>query len=202
MNYLRKIGLSRIFLWALLGSPFCFIVAAYVYGDMFYGEVLHSTGEISARLMMLAMAATPLLMMFGGRSLPRWLMKNRRYFGVASFAYAALHTVVYLEKTQSLSDILAEAMLPEYWTGWVALIIFFVLAASSNNRSVRWLKSAWKKLHRFVYLAAILMFVHWVLVAFNRGPAMAHLALLGALECYRVWKLRRNSNPATNDKSV
>jgi sulfoxide reductase heme-binding subunit YedZ len=121
---------------------------------------------------------------------------------VASFAYAALHTVVYLEKTHSLRDILAEAMLPEYWTGWVALIIFFVLAISSNNISVRRLKSAWKKLHRFVYLAAILMFVHWVLVAFNRGPAIAHIALLGTLEGYRVWKLRRNSILATNDKSA
>ena len=200
MHYLRKIGRSRNFLWALLGSPFGFIVATYVYGEMFYGEVLHSTGEISARLMMIAMAATPLLLMFGGRSFPRWLVKNRRYFGVASFAYAALHTVVYLQKNHSMPDIIAEAMLPEYWTGWVALIIFFVLAVSSNNRSVRWLKSAWKRLHRFVYLAAILMFVHWVLVAFDRGPAIAHLALLGALEGYRVWKLRRNSNLATNDK--
>ena len=98
MHYLREIGLSRYFLWGLLGSPFVFIVAAYAYGEMFYGEVLHSTGEISARLMMTAMAATPLLLMFGGRALPRWLMKNRRYFGVASFAYATLHTVVYLEK--------------------------------------------------------------------------------------------------------
>ena len=196
MHYLREIGLSRNFLWGLLGSPFVFIVAAYAYGEMFYGEVLHSTGEISARLMIIAMAATPLLLMFGGRALPRWLMKNRRYFGVASFAYAALHTVVYLEKSHSLPDIFAEAMLPEYWTGWVALAIFFVLAASSNNRSVRLLKSAWKRLHRFVYFAAILMFVHWVLVAFNRGPAIAHLALLGVLEGYRVWKSRRNSSLA------
>ena len=200
MHYLRNIGRSRNFLWALLGSPFAFIAAAYVYEEMFYGEILHSTGEISARLMMIAMAATPLLLMFSRRAFPRWLMKNRRYFGVASFAYAALHTVVYLEKIHSLPDILAEAMLPEYWTGWVALIIFFVLAVSSNNISVRRLKSVWKKLHRFVYLAAILMFVHWVLVAFNRGPAIAHIALLGTLEGYRVWKLRRNSILATNDK--
>jgi sulfoxide reductase heme-binding subunit YedZ len=200
MHYLRKIGLSRYLLWGLLGSPFVFIVTAYVYGEMFYGEVLHSTGEISARLMMIAMAATPLLLMFGGRAFPRWLMKNRRYFGVASFAYAALHTIVYLVKTHSVPDILSDATLPEYWTGWVALAIFFVLAASSNNRSVRWLKSAWKRLHRFVYFAAILMFIHWVLVAFNRGPAIAHLALLAALEGYRVWKSRRNSNLAKMEK--
>jgi sulfoxide reductase heme-binding subunit YedZ len=196
MHYFQKVGQSRYFLWILLGSPFGYIVAAYSYGEMYYGEVLHSSGEISARLMMFAMAATPLLLMFTGRAFPCWLTKNRRYFGVASFAYAALHTVVYLDKIGLLPDILADARLPEYWTGWVALLIFLILAASSNDRSVRWLKRRWKSLHRFVYPAAILMFVHWVLVAFNRGPAIAHLALLGGLEGYRIWKLWQISKHA------
>jgi sulfoxide reductase heme-binding subunit YedZ len=194
MHYFQKIAQSRYFLWTLLGAPFAYIVVAYSYGELYYGEVLHSTGEISARLMMFAMAATPLLLMFTGRAFPRWLMKNRRYFGVACFAYAALHTVVYMERIRVLPDILADAALPEYWTGWLAFLIFLLLAASSNDRSVRWLKRRWKSLHRFVYAAAILMFMHWVLVAFNRGPAIAHLALLGALEGYRIWKLQQISN--------
>lgn len=202
MHYFEKIGQSRYFLWTLLGLPFVFIVAAYSAGDMFYGEVLHSTGEISARLMIIAMAATPLLLMFSGRAFPRWLMKNRRYFGVASFAYAALHTIVYLQRLQLLPDILADAAIPEYWSGWVALLIFLVLAATSNDRSRRSLKRAWKKLHRFIYLGAALMFVHWVLIAFNRGPAIAHLAFLAALEAYRLWKLRRNSSIANRVNSL
>ena len=118
-------------------------------------------------------------------------MKNRRYFGVASCAYAALHTLVYLNKLRSWPELVDAAKSTEMWTGWIALFILLLLAATSNNRSVRWLKGSWKKLHRWVYAAAVLLFVHWVLVAFNRGPAIAHLALLAALEGYRIWKVVR-----------
>ena len=169
------------------------MVAEYNLGQLFYGEVIHASGEMSVRLLIVALLATPLLLMFPGKSFPRWLMTNRRYFGVASFSYAALHTLVYLEKVDSWPDVVADAKLPDFWTGWVALLILLVFATISNDRSVRWLKRGWKKLHRFVYLAVVLLFVHWVLVAFNRGPATAHLALLGAFEGYRIWKLRRIS---------
>ena len=193
MRVLQQIVRSRYFLMVILGLPFVFTVVAYNTGRLYYGEVLHSTGEISARLMMVAMAATPLLLILPGRAFPRWLVKNRRYVGVASFMYAALHTAIYVERTALPSDILAEAALPEYWTGWVALIILMVLALTSNDAAVLWLKRSWKKLHRLVYLAAVLIFAHWVLVAFNRAPAIAHLGLLGALECFRIWKSKRVS---------
>lgn len=176
----------------MLGLPFVFTVLGFTQGQLFYGEVLHLSGEMAARLLIVALLATPLMLMFPGRSFPRWMMRNRRYFGVASFAYAALHTLVYLNKLRSWSAVVDAAKLAEIWTGWIALLIFLLLAATSNNYSVRWLKSGWKKLHRWVYVAAALLFVHWLLIAFNPGPAVAHLALLGALEAYRIWKLGRS----------
>jgi sulfoxide reductase heme-binding subunit YedZ len=45
---------------------------------------------------------------------------------------------------------------------------------------------AWKRLHRLVYLAAALTFAHWLLVAFDIVPGLVHLAVLGALEGYRI----------------
>ena len=37
-----------------------------------------------------------------------WLKKNRRYFGVAAFGYAALHTVFYLIDAATLNKVLGE----------------------------------------------------------------------------------------------
>lgn len=182
---------SRYFLWLILSIPLVAISVRYKIGGLYYGEVVHLTGELSIRLMMLTMAATPLMLMFPGRGLPRWLQKNRRYLGVASFAYAALHTVVYLNKTALLPEILKDSLLPEYLTGWVAMLVLVLLAATSNDQAARWLKRTWKKIHRLVYAAAVLSFAHWILVAFNPLPAVLHLSILAGLEAYRIWKLQR-----------
>lgn len=182
---------SRYLLWLLLSIPLVVMSLRYRTGGLFYGEVIHASGELSVRLMIVAMAATPLMLLFPGRGFPRWLLRNRRYFGVASFAYAALHTLVYLERTALPADILADGVLPEYLSGWIALFVFFLLAITSNDRSVIWLKRLWKALHRWVYAAAVLSFVHWLMVAFNPLSAFLHLALLAGLEASRVWKLRR-----------
>lgn len=182
---------SRYLLWFVLAMPFVVIVWRYSSGSLYYGEVIHSTGELSVRLLIVAMAATPLMLAMPARPLPRWLIRNRRYLGIASFAYAALHTIVYLDKTAMLPDILDDALAPEYLSGWVGLLLFAVLAATSNDASVRWLRRTWKTVHRFVYVAAALSLIHWLLVAFNPLPAALHAAILAGLEAYRLWKLRR-----------
>ena len=182
---------SKLLLWLLLAAPFVYVVFAYATERLFYGEVVHLTGELSARLLIAAMAATPLTLMLPGQPVSRWLMRHRRSFGVASFAYAALHTLVYVERTGMLADVIDEAVDPGYLTAWIALAVFLVLAVTSNDASVRWLKEGWKRLHRLVYAAAVLAFAHWVLVAFNPGAAYLHLGILAGLEGYRVWKQRR-----------
>ena len=191
MSAVRAALQSRYTLWLLLAAPWLWTTGRYATGGLYYGEVIHLTGEFSIRLMMLAMAATPLALALPGQRLSRWFVKNRRYFGVASFAYAALHTVIYLDRTALVADVLADALLAEYWTGWVAMLLFAVLAATSNDASVRWLKRAWKQLHRAVYLAAVASFIHWVLVAFNPTAAYIHIGILAGLEAFRVWKLNR-----------
>ena len=113
-------------------------------------------------------------------------MQNRRYLGVATFAYAVPHLVAYLWKLASVAKVLEEGADPGMWTGWIALIIFLALAITSNNFSTLKLGRRWKNLHRFVYLAAILTFAHWVLVAFDPVSGLAHAGVLIALETYRV----------------
>jgi sulfoxide reductase heme-binding subunit YedZ len=191
---LRRVVDSHYVLWLLLTLPGAVTLIRYIEGATFYGEVLHLTGELSTRLLIVTMAVTPLRLMFPGRGWVGWLTKRRRYFGVAAFGYAALHTAVYLARIRLPADILAEAAEPGILTGWLAFAIFIPMAVTSNEASVRWLRRWWKHVHRWVYAAALLTFAHWLLVAFNIVPGLIHLLLLVALEAYRMyaqWRSRR-----------
>ena len=191
-SMLRRLIDSPWFLWLLLALPAVVTIVRYSTGATFYGEVVHSTGQLSAQLLILTMAVTPLRLMFGRQGWIRWLIQRRRYFGVASFGYAALHTVVYLIRTGAFGDILVEAVEPGLLTGWIALAIFVPLAVTSNDASVRRLRRLWKRLHRWIYAAAVLTFAHWVLTAFDPVPGLIHLGVLAALEAIRIWKTARS----------
>ena len=133
------------------------------------------------------MILTPMRMLFPGVAFWRWMMKRRRYFGVAAFAYAALHTVLYIIDMGSLQAILGDALALGIWTGWVAFFVFVPLAVTSNDWSVRKMGPAWKTLQRWVYLAAVGTLLHWIFVHNNLGPALVHFVPLAALEVYRLW---------------
>ena len=188
---LRRLIDSRYLLWLLLALPGAVYIVRYATGVSFYGEVVLGTGDISAKLLVATMAVTPLTLMFPGRPWVRWLLRRRRYLGVAAFGYAALHTVVYLLRKGTFGLILAEGAEPGLLTGWIALAIFVPLAITSNDASVRRLRRLWKRLHRWVYVAAMLTFVHWVIEAYDPVPGLIHLAVLAALEGFRLWKTAR-----------
>lgn len=83
--------------WALLSLPALPMIFGLGSGDpKAVSALLHPTGEFAARFMIVSMMITPLMMLFKGASWPRWLMKRRRYLGVAAFGYALAHTVLYL----------------------------------------------------------------------------------------------------------
>ena len=177
---------TRYTLWLVLAAPWAVMTVRYVTGGLYYGEFIHATGEFSARLLIVTLAVTPLRLMFPKPGWTMWLLQNRRYLGVATFAYAVPHLVAYLWKLADVSKILEEGAEPGMWTGWIALIILLAPAITSNIYSTRKLGRRWKILHRFVYLAAILTFVHWVLVAFDPVSGLVHAGVLIALETYRV----------------
>lgn len=186
MTTIRKLLSSRAFVWLVLAAPFVYLSHGFLREQIYYGEMLHASGELSVRLLMLALAVTPARRLFPKARWPRWLVAQRRYFGVASFMYAALHTLVYLDK-QDLASILEDSLAFEMWTGWLALLIFLLLAVTSNDRAVAWLKRRWKTLHRLVYVATALTFLHWIFSAFDVMPAIAHLVVVVALESIRLF---------------
>ena len=187
MNKLKNILNSPYAFWLLLALPsFAMINGALSGGDL--EGLLHPTGEFAARFMIIAMMLTPLRMLFPKSRTVLWLMRRRRYLGVAAFGYAALHTLYYVIDLGSLSAVMAEITQFGIWTGWVAFVIFVPLAMTSNNASLRRLGRSWKTLQRFVYAAAVATLLHWIFIHNNVGPALVHFLPLAGLEIYRVWK--------------
>jgi methionine sulfoxide reductase heme-binding subunit len=185
---LRMILNSPLFVWALLALPALVMGSSYWRGQTEAMELLHPTGEFSARLMIFAMMLSPLVALLGQKPWLGWLVKRRRYFGVASFGYALLHLVFYVIDMETLTDMLAEIGALGIWTGWLAMLLFIPLALTSNDAAMRALKSGWKKLQRLVYPTAILVLVHWIFVHNNIGPALIHfipLIMLIALRAFR-----------------
>ncbi|AKQ41672.2 sulfite oxidase subunit YedZ [Aurantiacibacter atlanticus] len=152
-----------------------------------YGHAIGDSGDWAAWLLMLTLAVTPIRLMFRRRSFSTWLMRRRRDIGVASFAYAAGHTVIYIVNKAGIAAVFAEVSSPDMLAGWLAFALFVPLAATSNDMATRALKRTWKRLHRLVYPAAILTFLHWVLAAFDPATAYIHIAIITAIELVRVW---------------
>lgn len=185
---METIPASRSLLWLVLALPGLWILYRWtaIPGAYGYGQAIGASGNWAAWLLMLTLAVTPLRLLFRRRRWRTWLMRHRRDFGLASFAYAAGHTGIYLADKASLNAVMSDLSAPDLLTGWLALALFVPLAATSNDIAVRALKRSWKRLHRLVYPAAILTFLHWVLASFDPATAYLHIAVLGAIELVRI----------------
>ncbi len=186
MASIKAVLNSPWFFWAVIALPSIGMIAG-AFGSNDLELLLHPTGEFAARFMIIAMMLTPLRMLFPKAGWIAWLMKRRRYLGVAAFGYAALHTLYYVIDLGSVSAVLSDAIKFGIWTGWLAFLIFVPLAMTSNDMSLRALGPRWKALQRFVYPAAVATLLHWIFVHNEPGPALVHFVPLAALEAYRVW---------------
>ncbi|WP_397602945.1 sulfite oxidase heme-binding subunit YedZ [Sphingorhabdus sp.] len=178
--------------WALLCLPAMLMMRPYVFGDVIAMDMLHPTGEWSARFMIAAMVLSPLLSLIGPRPWLSWLIQRRRALGVAAFGYATLHLVFYIIDMANLDDILAEFWALGIWTGWAAILLFVPLAVTSNDASMRALKTGWKRLQRLVYPTAVLVLVHWIFIHNNLGPALVHFIPLVLLVAARYFLANRS----------
>jgi methionine sulfoxide reductase heme-binding subunit len=173
--------------WLLLAIPAVIMLWEYWLGNIIAMDMLHPTGEWSARLMIIAMMLSPLMSVIGPQPWLSWLVQRRRSLGVAAFVYAVLHLTFYIIDMGNLADMLAEFRAPGIWTGWAAMLLFVPLALSSNDASMRALKAGWKRLQRLVYPAAVLVLVHWIFIHNNLGPALVHFVPLILLVAARYF---------------
>lgn len=187
---------SPYFIWLLLTLPAIPMLAGALGGEDLH-RLLHPTGEFSARFLILCLMLTPLRLLFPKSSFVMWLMRRRRYIGVAAFGYALLHTLYYVIDLGSLSKLIADLAGFGILTGWIAFIIFIPLAVTSNDVSIRRFgPRTWKTIQRTTYIAAVATLVHWLLESHDAGGAIVHSAPLVLLEIYRLWHSFKTSRPS------
>lgn len=186
MNRIIQLLNSPYAFWAVLAWPSFGMMSALLAGETSQHDLLHPTGEFAARFMILAMMITLLRMLFAKHRWPLWLLRRRRYLGVAAFCYAMLHVIFYIVDLGSFSAVLTDSVKLSIWTGWVAFLIFVPLAMTSNDWAMRRLKQAWKPLQRWVYVATVFTLGHWIFLEYELGPALVHFLPLLALEAFRI----------------
>lgn len=190
---MRAILLKR-WLWFLLALPAVAIaVQGFTSTDMhILHNLLEPSGEASARLLIIALCATPLSMLAPGWWGSRFLIRNRRAIGVAAFLYGCLHLMIYVAVSGSFATILAQISWTYILPGWLAFLLMVPLAMTSTNAAMRRLGRNWKRLHRLAYLAAGLTYLHWV--AIYGGSILVNVTLNFApilmLTTYRIWQKR------------
>jgi nitrite reductase/ring-hydroxylating ferredoxin subunit/DMSO/TMAO reductase YedYZ heme-binding membrane subunit len=154
--------------------------------------VIRAFGTCAALLLHVVLAIGPLCRL-DARVLP--LLYNRRHLGVTTFLVAAVHGVFSLIQFHALGDVtpLVSVLVtssdytsltsfPFQQLGLAALVILFIMAATSHDF---WLRSlsppVWKTLHMMVYVAYALVIAHVALGALQaeRSAALPLLLFTG-----------------------
>jgi sulfoxide reductase heme-binding subunit YedZ len=178
---------EKHFIWFLLALPLAVALVGYALNaDAYPGDLLHPTGEWSARFIILALIVTPMRQLWPEMRAVRFLSRHRRALGVSAFLYAVAHTIAYVLDMGNVGDMLAELGAPAIWTGWLALLILLPLGLTSNDAAIRALKAGWKRLQRLAYPAAILTLMHWALVHDGLVAALVHFLPLALFQAVRV----------------
>lgn len=150
-------------------------------------ELSLETGEWALRFLIIALAMTPLRRITNQIGFTRL----RRMVGLYALFYATVHLMVWVFFVLELRwfAIFEEIVDRPYITvGFSAYLILFALGITSPKFMVRKLGKNWKRLHKLVYLAAILAVVHllWIL-RLDITDAVFYGALVAVLLGYRAW---------------
>ncbi|MBK1709183.1 sulfite oxidase heme-binding subunit YedZ [Marichromatium gracile] len=202
-----------VFLLCLL--PLALTLAQGLGGGLALGAnpvetLLHRSGLWTLRMLLLTLALTPL-----SRALGRpWPIRLRRMLGLFAFFYGMLHLLVYLWLDRALDwPVIVEDLTerPYIIVGMVALVLMSVLALTSTRGWQRRLRRNWKRLHRVVYLIAVLGVLHflWLVKADLREP-LIYAVILGVLLALRLpwgrwrraWTQSAQSAPAVARRSA
>lgn len=151
---------------ASLGPLVWLLWAAFGGGDLGADPIKTiqvTTGLATLVLLLAGLAVTPVRSYFHYGE----LIRVRRMLGLCAFFYALLHAVTYFVFDQSLDPSLIWADTvkhPRIAVGFLAFLLLIPLAVTSTDGMVRRLGKRWGRLHRLVYVAAILSILHYLMV--------------------------------------
>ena len=148
------------------------------------------TGKAALVLLVLSLACTPLNTVFRFRS----ALRIRRALGLYAFLYAAVHFAIFIGLDYGFnSQRILEAVFEKRFAlvGFAAGLALLPLAITSTRGWMRRLGRRWTRLHRLVYLAAVLAVIHytWLVKSDVRVPLL-YGALVVTLLTLRLPRVR------------
>ena len=176
----RSVVIAKIALWAACLAPLGLLVLQGL-GDTFPGTAFQRFGSLGVNpverlldvcgttglnLLMLTLCVSPLRRSLGINR----LVSFRRLLGLFAFFYVALHFLTYalldlglvFQPEFALDTLLVDIVERPYITvGFTALVLLIPLAVTSTRALQRRLGRNWVKLHRLVYVIAILGLLHF-----------------------------------------
>lgn len=158
-----------------------------------------ATGEWSIRILVTALAITPLRYLL---NMPK-LWTYRRMVGLFALFYVFLHLIVFLMflLQWQWSDIGREIVERPYITvGFTAFILLLPLGMTSFQAAQRKMGRNWKKLHKLAYVINILAILHIIwMVRSSYFDALLYGSLVFICLAYRIM---RKYSPAVRKFSI
>lgn len=124
-------------------------------------EITHFTGEWTLIFICLTLSMSPLKKL---TNINYWV-KARRMFGLFVFFYASMHLLTYvgIDYRFSWQPIFEDVVKKKYiFVGFAAWVLLIPLTITSSQKMMLLLKQNWKKLHRLIYVIAILGSLHFI----------------------------------------
>ncbi|MBP1777169.1 MAG: yedZ [candidate division NC10 bacterium] len=201
MTHRSRIALKTV-AWALCVLPLVVLLDRAFTDGLGANPISYVTnwlGQWTFRLLLVGLALTPLRIVTG----LAWPVLLRRLVGLFTFFYASLHFLVWIliDHFFSWDQMLADLVKRRYITvGMLALSLLVPLAITSTNGMVKRLGgTAWRRLHRLVYLIGILAVLHFLWLAKGfRADAVLYAGILALLLGVRLFDAlrRRIARPA------
>ena len=124
-------------------------------------EITHFTGEWTLIFICLTLSMSPLKKLTN----INYCVKVRRMFGLFVFFYASMHLLTYvaIDYRFSWQPIFEDVVKKKYiFVGFAAWVLLIPLTITSSQKMMLLLKQNWKKLHRLIYVIAILGSLHFI----------------------------------------
>ena len=187
-SYIKKI-VFMVCLWPIISIGFVFFTNSFSANPV--NEIIHHFGKWTLIFICLTLSISPLRRITKSNN---WLV-YRKMLGLFVFFYASIHLLSYagLDHHFAWNIILEDIIQHRYvLVGATAWLLLLPLAITSSQKMKKILKHNWIKLHRLVYIIAVLGVLHYLwLVKKDLTQPMLYAAIITILLLFRI-KFKKN----------
>lgn len=201
--------------FSLLSSAaiFAYLRSSIASDQLFYIRSQQIYAVISVVFIYIAVILTPLSKLLKKSNFMSHMLFARRAIGVSAAYFALLHTgIAFLKQVGGIASV---SLLPDrfkvaFALGFIAFIILMLMALTSFDKMMQLMTfKRWKQLHRFIYVAGVLIIVHVWMIGTHivqtpyKVTALVLLGILFGLESIRMARpLRDKFQLATSEMHI